>query len=101
VDRRGRVALLPFDDPRAAAFLEPVPEQQRFASWHLAMVDGRVSSRGRAFADLLAALGFSGPAGLARRLDEPIEHAYALVASHRETLGRIVPDGPAPRRPPS
>jgi len=78
-----------------------MPEQQRFASWHLALADGRVSSRGRAFADLLAALGFSETAGLAGRFEEPIEHAYTFVATHRETLGRVVPDGPAPRRPPA
>jgi hypothetical protein len=67
----------------------------------MACPDGRLSSRGRAVADLLDALGLREPAAQARRFEAPIERAYTLVATHREALGRFVPDGPAPRRPPT
>jgi hypothetical protein len=100
MDRRGRVAFVPFADPEAVALLESLPEAERFSSWHLALPDGRLSSRGGAVGDLFDALGLREPAALVRRFERPVERAYALVATHREILGQLVPDGRAPRRSP-
>jgi hypothetical protein len=76
----------------------PLPEAGRFASWHLVRPDGRISSRGEAGLDLLDALGQSALARVAARVATPIERLYDAVAAHRDKLGQLVPDGPAPRR---
>jgi predicted DCC family thiol-disulfide oxidoreductase YuxK len=92
------VALLPLEDEAAEALVAPLPEQERFASWHLVRAGGRISSRGAAAIDLLRALGYARPARAAARVEGAIERLYGLVAEHRDKLGRFVPDGPAPRR---
>jgi hypothetical protein len=51
-----------------------LPEERRYASAHIARPDGTVWS--------------------------PSIQPYRLVARNRERLGRLVPDGPAPRRYP-
>jgi len=84
----------------AAQLVAPLPEDERLASWHVRWPDGRVTSRGAAAIDLLRTLGHPGSATAATRLAEPIERLYSFVAEHRDTLGRFVPDGPAPRRYP-
>jgi hypothetical protein len=62
-------------------FLEDLPDHARRASWRLVKRDGTTISH-----------------GIVRgRLPEAL---YALVARHRDRLGRIVPDGAAPRRYP-
>ena len=80
-DRRERLALLPLSDTAAAPFLELLPEPERFMSWRLVRRDGSIAGYG----------------GIRGRLPDA---AYRLVARHRRTLGRVVPDGPAPRRYP-
>lgn len=80
-DRRERLAILPLSDPAAAPFLELVPEPERFASWRLVRRDGSLVGRG----------------WIRGRLPDAV---YGLVARHRERLGRLVSDGPAPRRYP-
>jgi hypothetical protein len=80
-DRRERLAVLPLDDPAAASLLAPVPEAERFASWRLVRRDGSLVGHG----------------WIRGRLPDA---AYGLVARHRGRLGRLVPDGPAPRRYP-
>jgi hypothetical protein len=89
---------LPLEDPDAADLLGPLPERERFASWHVVRPGGGTSSRGTAGIDLLDALGFSRSSRAAARASGPIERLYGLVAKHRDKLGRFVPDGPAPRR---
>jgi hypothetical protein len=92
------VALLPFDALEAAELLAPIPSHEQFSSWHLVHPDGRYASRGAAGIELLEALGHTRAAALAGRFRESAERLYALVAAHRDTLGRLVPHGPAPRR---
>ena len=76
----------------------PLAEDERYASWHLVRQDGSISSRGAAGIDLLDALGPARAARAAQRLEGPVERLYSLVAEHRDKLGHLVPDGPAPRR---
>jgi hypothetical protein len=56
-----------------------LPEAERLASWRLVRRDGRMV----------------GYAWIRGRVPDAL---YRLVARHRERLGRLVPDGPAPRR---
>jgi predicted DCC family thiol-disulfide oxidoreductase YuxK len=91
---------LPLEDPAACSLLAPLAEDERLASWHLAWPDGRVWSRGAAATHLLRALGHRRAARAAARAGGLIEHAYRLVADHRDQLARFIPDGPAPRRYP-
>jgi len=98
VDRRRRVALLPLEDGCAGPLVMPLPAEDRFASWHLVEPDGRITSRGATAARLLDALGHVHAARSAARLAAPVERLYDLVATHRGALGRLVPDGRAPRR---
>jgi len=82
----------------AEELVAPLPEDERFASWHLVCPDGRITSRGAAGSELLAALGHAGLSRTAARVPGPIERFYDFVAAQRDKLGRLVPDGPAPRR---
>jgi len=84
----------------AAPLVAPLPEDERLASWHLSWPDGRVTSRGAAAIDLLRALGYPRSASAAKHVAEPVQRLYSFVAEHRDPLGRLVPDGPAPRRYP-
>lgn len=61
--------------------LAPLPEEERTASWRLVRRDGSL-------------LGY----GVVR--GRVPDAAYRFAARHRDLLGRIVPDGPAPRRYP-
>ena len=70
----GRLAFLPFDDAAAEPLLARLPDQVRFESAHLFRPDGSVWS--------------------------PSSAAYRIVARNRHRLGRLVPDGPGPRRYP-
>jgi hypothetical protein len=90
--------LLPLDDPAAEELVAPLPEAERFASWHLVWPDGRISSRGAAGIDLLDALGHRGLSRAGAQAGGPIERLYGFVAEHRDKLGHLVPDGPAPHR---
>jgi hypothetical protein len=92
------VGLLPLADDAADALLASLPEREKFASWHLVQPGGLISSRGGAAVDLLDALGYGRLAASASRVEGPIERLYGFVARHRDTLGRLVPDGPVPRR---
>jgi predicted DCC family thiol-disulfide oxidoreductase YuxK len=79
LDVRERFAFLPLEDAEADRFLDPLPEDERSASWRLVRRDGSL-------------LGYGGVRG---RVPDAI---YAFVARHRSFLGRLVPDGAAPRR---
>jgi len=92
--------LLPLEDAAAGPLLEPLPEEERFASWHLVRPDRPVASRGAAGVDLLEALGYPRASGAAAHAVGPVERLYGLVARHRDKLGHLVPDGSAPRRYP-
>ena len=75
------MAILPLDDAAAAPLLASLPEGERFASWRLARRDGSLVGYGV----------------IRGRVPDAL---YGFVASHRDSLGRVVPDGPAPRRYP-
>lgn len=59
--------------------MEPLPESERLASWRLARRDGSL-------------VGYAGVRG---RVPDAV---YRALADRRDVLGRLVPDGPAPRR---
>jgi len=85
-------------DEDAAALLAPLPEEDRFSTWHLAEPDGSLASRGAGAAALLEHLGAGLLAGLARSGEGALDRLYEIVARNRDRLGRFVPDGAAPRR---
>jgi predicted DCC family thiol-disulfide oxidoreductase YuxK len=89
LDRHDRLALLSLRDDAATPLLAGVPVAERFSSLRLAEPDGRLLSRSAAVKAVAAHLGIWS-AGLDR--------AYDAIASRRSRLGRLVPDGIAPRR---
>jgi predicted DCC family thiol-disulfide oxidoreductase YuxK len=100
LDRRHELAVLPLQDPAADPLLTVLPERERLASWRLARPDGTLAGYGSGIPELLATMRLTRP--LARALHivpaGALDAAYRLVAGSRGRLGRIVPDGPAPRR---
>ena len=92
LDRHDRVAYLPLQDSEAKRLLADLDEAQRMGSIHLVEPDGQLASGGAALARLLGHLGV--PPRPARLLGL----LYGPVARARRMLGRLVPDGPAPRR---
>lgn len=77
--RLDALAILPLTDDEAQPLLAALPEAERDASWRLARRDG----------SLVGHLGIRG------RVPDAL---YRAVAGRRELLGRLVPDGEAPRR---
>ncbi len=87
-------------DEEAARLLEPLAEHERFASWHLALDDGSLVGYGAGGAELLRSMRLTRQAGrlLAAVPDRLLDPLYGLVARHRDRLGRLIPDGSAPKR---
>jgi predicted DCC family thiol-disulfide oxidoreductase YuxK len=87
-------------DPAAAPLLERLPEDERFATWHLVRPDGSLAGHGAGLVELAQAMRLTRPVArvLARLPHRTLEAVYAVIARHRSRLGRLVPDGPAPRR---
>jgi hypothetical protein len=75
---------------------------ESLASWRLARPDGSLTGRGAGAPELLRALRISRPAGRLLSLVPSgfLDAAYDVTARNRGLLGRLVPDGPGPRRPP-
>ena len=95
------MAFLPLQDEEAPPLLEHVPEEERFASWHLVERDGSLASRGTggiAVFGHLRATRSLGHALRALRAERALDRLYDAVARNRRTLGRLVPDRPGPRR---
>jgi predicted DCC family thiol-disulfide oxidoreductase YuxK len=92
--------VLPLRDPDAVALLAPVPEKERDASWLLAQPDGSLHGFGAGAPRLLGTLELTRPLGrlLSAVPAGVLDAGYGLVARNRGRLGRLVPDGPAPRR---
>jgi predicted DCC family thiol-disulfide oxidoreductase YuxK len=87
-------------DPDAGDLLAPLRPDERFATWHLVLRDGRLVGRGRGGVPLLRAMRRTrGAARLLAALPDPaLEAAYDVVARNRGLLGRLVPNRPGPRR---
>ena len=88
------LACIPFDDPRAVAILQVLPDDERHAAFHV--LDGhRLYSATAAFHQLLRRM----PAGgLACALG--LHRMYPWIVRHRTRLGRMLPDMPRPPRMP-
>jgi hypothetical protein len=104
LDRRQEIALLPLADDEAARLLVDVPEEARDDCWWLVLRDGTAipGDAGGGVA-LFAQVRLTRPLGWAVqavRAASLIDALDKLVARHRGGLGRLVPDGPAPRRYP-
>jgi predicted DCC family thiol-disulfide oxidoreductase YuxK len=103
LDRRRGLAFLGLEDASAETLLERVSEEERSSSLRLVLPDGRMLSGGAAALGVLEQLSATRPfARIAAALhaQRAAEACYALVASNRDRLGRLVPDGPGPRRYP-
>lgn len=89
-------------DETAEPLLSSLAEDERFASWHLALRDGSLTGHGTGLVALLRSMHLSRAVGrLLTAIPEGVlETLYGFVASHRGFLGRLVPDGPSPRRYP-
>jgi len=93
-DRRRRLGYLALQDPEAEPLLAGVPEERRLDRLRLAEPAGALLAGGHAVAGVLGYL----VAPPLRRLGPLLEPPYALVSRLRGPLGRVVPDGPGPRR---
>jgi predicted DCC family thiol-disulfide oxidoreductase YuxK len=104
LDRHEQVALLSLSDDEALGLLASVPEEARYERWWLVRRDGTVvPGDDGGGVELLKEL------RLTRRLGRVLERLGAsalidaldrLVSRRRGQLGRLVPDGTAPRRYP-
>ena len=102
LDRHGELALLSLGDHEAPGLLAAVPEQARDERWWLVRRDGTVvPGDAGGGVELLTGLRLTRPIGhvLERLGASPVVDALdRLVSSRRGRLGRLVRDGPAPRR---
>lgn len=102
LDRR-ELALVGLADSPADRLLEHVPSEARRSSLRLVLPDGSVLSAGCAALGALELLPATRPLALAAkrlRAQGAIEALYDFIARNRGRLGRLVPDGSAPRRLP-
>jgi predicted DCC family thiol-disulfide oxidoreductase YuxK len=104
LDRRGSFAILPLDDPAAAALLASVPAERRCKSMSVVQPDGWVLSAGDALIELTRVLPggelLASAAWRNRGLRRLFDRGYRLVADRRALLSRLAPDGPGPVRQP-
>ena len=97
-DRRRRLWPAPISGPAGDRWLSGMPVEERLASWHLVEAGGRVTSGGRALAEVLAYVpGGALSAPVLRLAPRIVERAYRFVADHRSAFSRFVP-GSAVRR---
>ena len=91
--------FLPMRDDEATALLAGLPESERYATWHLVPPGRPPVGYGAGARELALALRLTRPFGRLLRIvpDGVLDAAYGVVARHRTRLGRLVPDGPAPR----
>lgn len=102
IDRDDALAILPLQDPGAVSLVGGLPESEKLASWRLATPDGALVGYGAGIPTLLRTMRATQPLGRLVGLlpDRVLDGAYRLVVRNRGRLGRLVPDGPAPRRAP-
>jgi len=103
IDRERALTIMPLQDPGAGSLLDALPEEERLASWRLVGADGTLAGDGGAgLPALLRTVRRTRPLGWLLGLVPPylLDSGYELIARNRGRLGRLVPDGPAPRRVP-
>jgi predicted DCC family thiol-disulfide oxidoreductase YuxK len=104
LDRDDRLAFLPLADPQAEPLLAEVPPDVRNGRWWLVLRDGTpLPGDGGAGVAALHELRLThrlGPLLRSVRAAALVDGFDALVSRHRTRLGRVVPDGEAPRRYP-
>ena len=90
-DRRRALRPVALQDPEADQLLPGMGEEERMASWHLVLDDGRVVSAGAAVEPLMRLLPGGRPfAAFARAFPGLTERGYRFVARHRGRLGRFL-----------
>ena len=102
-DRAGRLALLPWSDPQALAWMQDLTPAGRDRSMHVRLPDGALLHSDEALVALLEALpGLRWLGALARRsgvVQRLVGGGYGLAAHNREILSRLVPNrAPVERR---
>jgi len=87
-------------DDAAEALLAPLPRQERFTTWHLALPDGSLTGRGVGLIALLRSIRLTRAAAhlLDAVPDRVLDGSYDVIARNRDRLGPLVPNGPAPRQ---
>lgn len=100
LDRRQELAFLPLQDAAASTLLAALAEDERLDTWRMVRPDGSLAGYGAGIPDLLQAMRLTRLVGrlLGRVPDGVLEALYGATARNRGTLGRLVPDGPAPKR---
>ena len=100
LDGHQELALLPLQDDAAQPLLAVVAEDERLGTWRFVHPDGSLVGYGSGVPDLLEAMRLTHSIGrlLGRVPDGVLDTLYALGARNRTALGRLVPDGRAPRR---
>lgn len=96
--------MLPLDDEAADRLLDAIPPDARRECWWLVLGDGTPvpGDRGGGVA-LLSHLRLTRPLGRVLSVTRAaglVDAGDRLLARHRGRLGRLVPEGPAPRRYP-
>jgi predicted DCC family thiol-disulfide oxidoreductase YuxK len=86
-------------DEAATPLLASLPQEERFATWHLVLADGSLAGHGTGVVELLRSMHLTHAAGglLDAVPDRVLDMLYNVVARHRGSLGRLVPRGAAPR----
>jgi hypothetical protein len=104
LDRREELALLPLADEEAGRLLAGVPEDARDECWWLVLRDGTpIAGDGGGGVALFAEVRLTRPIGRVLRAvhaSAVIDTLDKILARYRSRLGRLVPEGPAPRRYP-
>ena len=95
---------MPLGDEEAAHLLASVPEEARGECWWFVLRDGTpIPGDGGGGVALFDEMRLTRPLGRALealRAGALIDGLDKLVARHRVRLGKLVPDGPAPKRYP-
>jgi predicted DCC family thiol-disulfide oxidoreductase YuxK len=97
-DRGRRLRPVTVQSKEAEALLPDMDEEERLASWHLAVPGERAWSAGAAAGPLLRLLPGGAPlAALAERFPLATQRGYEIISEHRDLLGRLIP-GPLRQR---
>ena len=100
LDADEELGVLPLDDAEAEPILARLPADERFSSWRVAHPDGSLAGYGAGGVELLRTLRLTRPASrlLEHVPGRALDALYRGVEHRRGLLGRLVPDGAAPRR---